>query len=229
MNLTYTGAHAATTARRHGNGSAEPHLEWTLELGTTAGAGDKNGLNVLRGVRMQGWVGLVASAGAGSGPGTEDALEWGLRSAQGSSAFAVRAVDLGFAFVGVHGIGDAYTYTSASKTWCPIGTGCQEWNIRTVDGTVSRPSGARAGADTTPHRTTRVLSASPYPPDPVPWAHAALVRPGRSQHPPPSLGRYSGRRVPDQRLKGPRSHRRSSRFLFRNGGRGRGPISPRVL
>jgi hypothetical protein len=62
-------------------------------------------------------------------------LSWSLLSAQ-SAQLRVRAVDLGFAFVGLSGKGDRYYYTHSSKTWCPPGVGCGEWATATATGTV---------------------------------------------------------------------------------------------
>ena len=47
-------------------------------------------------------------------------LSWSLLSAR-SDQLEVRAIDLGFAFVGLSGSGDGYYFTSATKTWCPPG------------------------------------------------------------------------------------------------------------
>jgi hypothetical protein len=92
-------------------------------------------------------------------------MEWILTDASPG----VRAVDLGFAMVGLRQTGDHAYYTASSKTWCPIGIGCQEWSCTAQQATVGMPA-----------FHTQSVAAAGFPPSPLPAAHSALVTPGRS-------------------------------------------------
>jgi hypothetical protein len=98
-------------------------------------------------------------------------LSWSLLSAE-SEQVSVRAVDLGFAFVGVSGHGDQYYYTHSTKTWCPPGVGCGEWSTSTATGTV--------GVEEPSLRSGSVSHEGWTPPGGIPWAAKALLDPARS-------------------------------------------------
>ena len=123
------------------------------------------------------------------GSGAAESLEWTITSAA-SAATAIRAVDLGFGFVGLSVVGAEHYTTHQSKSWCPPGTGCQEWE----GGSATCIVGERCTADTlaSSHRMMaqlgqvhvapgqRGVGARWSPPDPVPAAFAELTKPGRS-------------------------------------------------
>ena len=98
-------------------------------------------------------------------------LSWSLLSAE-SEQVSVRAVDLGFAFVGVSGHGDQYYYTHSTKTWCPPGVGCGEWSTSTATGTV--------GVEEPSLHSGSVSHEGWTPPGGIPWAAKALLDPARS-------------------------------------------------
>lgn len=111
-----------------------------------------------------------------------------------STAFPVRAVDIQYAFVGLNNadVAAQFYHTTQTKHWCLPDEPCEEWS---GDAHVVTPFAdiphARSSAthgttyhtpDTGPDRVSRArgTSTAPWPPLPLPWAHTALLRPGRS-------------------------------------------------
>ena len=130
-------------------------------------------------VDLAGTVSVSASAGA-SGAAE---LEWALLKAA-SAHMVVRAVDLGFGFVGLPNSGDKHFSTHQSKNWCPPRTGCQEWHggLATCVNGAGRCDTTSLAAQLPPPSPIGALGqrVSWAPPQPLPLAYEALLRPGRS-------------------------------------------------
>lgn len=116
-------------------------------------------------VTLSGVVSVAASSARGAANASE--LVWTLLAAS-SDQLAVRAVDLGFGFVGLSNADAMLVGTHQSKTWCPAGTGCWEWNGDSVTCKVGSPCSQTESA------------GSGWIPPSMPWAFAALQVPGRS-------------------------------------------------
>ena len=106
--------------------------------------------------------------------GGSSTLSWSLLSAS-SEQVQVRAIDLGFAFVGLSGAGDRYYYTQSHKNWIAPGASARqgEWSCTTLDGTVGeeeQEGGLRS----------EVHQIDGFPPLPLPFAAEALMDPSRS-------------------------------------------------
>ena len=100
-------------------------------------------------------------------------LVWTLTNAT-SKQMTVRAIDLGFGFLGLSEAAAQHYTTHQFKTWCPPATGCQEWH----GGGASCTVGGRCD---TASATLSAQAASPWhPPEPLPWAYTALLTTGRS-------------------------------------------------
>ena len=156
---TCTAAAAAATGGSAGDvGSAG----WRLRLA---------GVGVVV-VTLEGNMAVADSAGARSNSNSS-ALAWTLLSAW-SDQIEVRAVDLGFGFVGVSGKGDGYYYTQSSKKWAAPNTSAMEWAVHTHGGVVGRPEAAVGRA---PPRVR--FDANWSPPLPLPWTARALADPSR--------------------------------------------------
>jgi hypothetical protein len=95
-------------------------------------------------------------------------IKWDLLTCDSSRT--VRAVDLEFAFAGLSGSSNSLIYTSAVKNWCAPGTGCQEWQVNEQSHSSSFLKIA----------TNLEAELQWVPPSPLPWAHQALMAPGRS-------------------------------------------------
>jgi hypothetical protein len=138
-------------------------VRWTLRLAAAPG----------RTLEVE-LTGLVAVEKDDSGgTGSSSSLSWSLLSAS-SDQIRVRAVDLGFAMVGLSGTGDRYYYTASQKTWTPPGVSGMAWRCTTMDGTVGKAEQQR--------RLQRPgqLQVDGYPPLPLPFAAQALLDPSRS-------------------------------------------------
>jgi hypothetical protein len=133
---------------------------WTLQLCS-------NTLNV----HISGGI----SVGASDAPSGASELRWQVYSVR-SSSIEVRALDVEFALIGHRG-GSSYM-THQHKTWCPPGTGCEEWGGAAVTcaigGTCSRDTRERQ----LPQAPTGRVQWQP--PHPLPPAFEALLKPGRS-------------------------------------------------
>ena len=97
-------------------------LEWTLEsaASTTRNTG--------------------TSSSSGGGGGGESGV---------AAAVVVRAIDLGFGFVGLSSPSDQHYTTHQEKTWCPPRTGCQSWHGSSATCTI----GGTPARQNTSHRT----------------------------------------------------------------------------
>ena len=123
-------------------------------------------------VKLTGTATVQDDSGSTTGGGGSSALSWSLLSAS-SEQIQVRAVDLGFAFVGLSGAGDRYYYTQSHKAWTPPGVSGMEWSCHTVDGTVGEDEGGE-------QQQRPVVQTDGYPPLPLPFAAQALLDPSRS-------------------------------------------------
>eukprot|EP01052_Picozoa_sp_SAG31_P035738 SAG31_NODE_4353_length_3321_cov_2.678150_3_plen_843_part_00 len=133
-------------------------------------------------VELAGNVSVSAGDSAGSGRAAAE-LAWTLTKAT-SAQIVVRAVDLGFGLLGLRGEGDRHFTTHQSKSWCPPGTGCQEWRggLATCTNGAGTCDVTSLAAQLPPLRHLDVADRwlSWAPPQPLPWAYEALLKPGRS-------------------------------------------------
>ena len=158
---------------------------------TTAGSTSwSTALSKPGGVTVQ-LAGTISVATSASAAGASE-LEWTLVKAE-SPQMVVRAVDLGFGFVGLSSWSDKHFTTHQGKNWCPPRTGCQEWHggmASCVNG-VGQCDTASLAAQLPPPSAPSTGAAAegdaadgrvpPWaPPQPLPWAYEALLKPGRS-------------------------------------------------
>lgn len=130
-------------------------------------------------VSLAGTVSVATNAGASE-------LEWTLMKAE-SQQMVVRAIDLGFGFVGLSTTGDKHFGTHQVKSWCPPGTGCQEWHggivSCAVDGRCDMGT-MEAQLPSPPMLTSDLIETRervPWePPQPLPFAYKELLKLGRS-------------------------------------------------
>jgi hypothetical protein len=130
-------------------------------------------------------AGTVA-VGAGAATGVSG-LEWTLLKAESPQMSVVRAINLDFGFVGLANRGDVHFTTYQAKSWCPPGTGCQEWHgglASCVNGAGRCDSASLAAQLPPPPARSNAAGeqgrTSWAPPLPLPFAYEALLRPGRS-------------------------------------------------
>ena len=129
-------------------------------------------------------VNLRGTISVGTGGSTSAwQLEWTLTTAE-SQEMVVRAVDLGFGFVGLSNPGDTHFTTHQTKNWCPPGTGCQEWHGGMASCVNDELCDMETIATQLPPITTDAAEThgqvSWAPPEPLPFAYQALLKPGRS-------------------------------------------------
>ena len=118
-------------------------------------------------------------------------LRWTLESAH-SSQMVVRALDLGYAFVGLSTPGGQHYRTRGTKSWCPLGlnatqkgypfpetkyysNGCLPWHGASSTYTVGSSTSGGFDAQQQPQQQ----QAPPYY-TPMPWAAGNLTKTGRS-------------------------------------------------
>ena len=100
----FCGSEASTVYSARTSNATTDAVLWNLTLATPGGSGVT--------VTLAGTVAVETDPAASSA----STLSWSLLSAE-SAQISVRAVDLGFAFVGLSGPGDQYYYTRSTKTW----------------------------------------------------------------------------------------------------------------
>ena len=145
-------------------------LEWTLVSATTTVTSSTTRTR-------------TRSSGGGDGSG--------LLAAATAAAVVVRAIDLGFGFVGLSSPSDQHYTTHQGKNWCPPRTGCQSWYGSSATCTIGGPpctaehiASYRANSNQNSNQSHSQIQSQKssngwQPPLPLPWAFSALQTPGR--------------------------------------------------
>eukprot|EP00041_Stephanoeca_diplocostata_P028410 m.805016 g.805016 ORF g.805016 m.805016 type:complete len:927 (-) comp23369_c0_seq18:132-2912(-) len=166
------------------NGTAFRFCTCTDDISTTYSAVTATSAafrTVLRSTSMNISVLLEGNVAIGDSPTpAAPQVEWTLTTAT-TPSFTLRALDLHFAFIGLDDAdaGAQFYHTTQAKTWCLPKIGCQEWS---GGANVVTPFTAPRDVPDTGSVADEVKTngTTPWPPLPLPWAHTALLRPGRS-------------------------------------------------